>query len=177
MPISPFVAPAMHHSAGAARPAADGGDTAAGHLLECAAWASGGVGDPGGKDARLARLGFPLADLTADGAFWISKVDGTGGRVDLATCKEQLLYELHDPAEYITPDCVLDVTDLEMAQDGRDRVRVWGEKIRARRPTRSLSGTTTASSARARSRTPASTRSRRRSGRRRWSSSGSPTAT
>ena len=133
-----FVAPAMHHFGWRyddwPRMAAA---TAAGHLLECAAQVSGGCfGDPGKKDVPdLARLGFPYADMTADGGFWISKTEGTGGRVDLATCKEQLLYELHDPAEYITPDCVLDVTDLEMAQDGRDRVRVWGAKARPRTPT------------------------------------------
>jgi hypothetical protein len=133
-----FVAPAMHHFGWRyddwPRMAAA---TAAGHLLECAAQVSGGCfGDPGKKDVPdLARLGFPYADMTADGRFWVSKTEGTGGRVDLATCKEQLLYELHDPAEYITPDCVLDVTDLEMAQDGRDRVRVWGAKARPRTPT------------------------------------------
>ena len=133
-----FVAPAMHHFGWRyddwPRMAAA---TAAGHLLECAAQVSGGCfGDPGKKDVPdLARLGFPFADVTADGGFWISKVEGTGGRVDLATCKEQLLYELHDPASYITPDCVLDVTDLEMAQDGRDRVRVRGAKARPRTPT------------------------------------------
>ena len=133
-----FVAPAMHHFGWRyddwPRMAAS---TAAGHLLECAAQVSGGCfGDPGKKDVPdLARLGFPFADVAADGRFWISKVEGTGGRVDLATCKEQLLYELHDPAEYITPDCVLDVTDLEMAQDGRDRVRVWGAKAGPRTPT------------------------------------------
>jgi hypothetical protein len=133
-----FVAPAMHHFGWRyddwPRMAAA---TAAGHLLECAAQVSGGCfGDPGKKDVPdLARLGFPYADMTSDGRFWVSKTEGTGGRVDLATCKEQLLYELHDPAEYITPDCVLDVTDLEMAQDGRDRVRVWGAKARPRTPT------------------------------------------
>ena len=133
-----FVAPAMHHFGWRyddwPRMAAS---TAAGHLLECAAQVSGGCfGDPGKKDVPdLARLGFPFADVAADGRFWISKVEGTGGRVDLATCKEQLLYELHDPAAYITPDCVLDVTDLEMAQDGRDRVRVWGAKAGPRTPT------------------------------------------
>lgn len=133
-----FVAPAMHHFGWRyddwPRMAAA---TATGHLLECAAQVSGGCfGDPGKKDVPdLARLGFPFADVTADGGFWISKVEGTGGRVDLATCKEQLLYELHDPATYITPDCVLDITDLEMAQDGRDRVRVWGAKARPRTPT------------------------------------------
>ena len=133
-----FVAPAMHHFGWRyddwPRMAAA---TAAGHLLECAAQVSGGCfGDPGKKDVPdLARLGFPYADMTAQGGFWISKTEGSGGRVDLATCKEQLLYELHDPAAYITPDCVLDVTDLEMAQDGRDRVRVWGAKARPRTPT------------------------------------------
>jgi hypothetical protein len=133
-----FVAPAMHHFGWRyddwPRMAAG---TAAGHLLECAAQVSGGCfGDPGKKDVPdLARLGFPFADVMADGGFWISKVEGTGGRVDLATCKEQLLYELHDPAAYITPDCVLDVTDLELAQDGRDRVRIWGAKARPRTPT------------------------------------------
>ncbi|HTO49979.1 MAG TPA: acyclic terpene utilization AtuA family protein [Burkholderiales bacterium] len=133
-----FVAPAMHHFGWGyddwPRMAAA---TAAGHLLECAAQVSGGCfGDPGKKDVPdLARLGFPYADMTAEGGFWISKTEGSGGRVDLATCKEQLLYELHDPAAYITPDCVLDVTELEMAQDGRDRVRVWGAKARPRTPT------------------------------------------
>jgi Acyclic terpene utilisation family protein AtuA len=133
-----FVAPAMHHFGWRyddwPRMAAA---TAAGHLLECAAQVSGGCfGDPGKKDVPdLARLGFPYADMTSDGRFWVSKTEGTGGRVDLATCKEQLLYELHDPAEYITPDCVLDVTELEMAQDGHDRVRVWGARARPRTPT------------------------------------------
>jgi len=133
-----FVAPAMHHFGWRyddwPRMAAA---TAAGHLLECAAQVSGGCfGDPGKKDVPdLARLGFPYADVTTDGSFCISKVEGTGGRVDLATCKEQLLYELHDPAEYVTPDCVLDVTALEMAQEGRDRVRVWGATARPRTPT------------------------------------------
>ena len=133
-----FLAPAMHHFGWRyddwARMAAG---TTAGHLLECCAQASGGCfGDPGKKDVPdLARLGFPFADITAEGGIWISKVDGTGGRVDLATCKEQLLYELHDPADYITPDCVLDITDLELIQDGRDRVRIEGPKARPRTPT------------------------------------------
>ena len=133
-----FLAPAMHHFGWRyddwARMAAG---TTAGHLLECCAQASGGCfGDPGKKDVPdLARLGFPFADITAAGGIWISKVEGTGGRVDLATCKEQLLYELHDPADYITPDCVLDITDLELIQDGRDRVRIEGPKARPRTPT------------------------------------------
>jgi hypothetical protein len=133
-----FLAPAMHHFGWRyddwPRIAAG---TAAGHLLECCAQVSGGCfADPGKKDVPdLARLGFPYADVAADGAFCISKLEGSGGRVDLATCKEQLIYELHDPAEYITPDCVLDVTDLEMSQADQDRVRVWGAKARPRTPT------------------------------------------
>ncbi len=133
-----FVAPLMHHFGWRyddwPRLAAG---TAAGHLLECCAQVSGGCfADPGKKDVHdLARLGFPYADVTADGSFWISKLEGSGGRVDLATCKEQLIYELHDPAEYITPDCVLDVTELEMSQAGHDRVRVAGAKARPRTPT------------------------------------------
>lgn len=133
-----FLAPAMHHFGWRyddwPRIAAG---TAAGHLLECCAQVSGGCfADPGKKDVPdLARLGFPFADFNIDGGFSISKTEGTGGRVDLATCKEQLLYELHDPADYITPDCVLDVTELEMSQQGRDRVRVAGAKARPRTPT------------------------------------------
>jgi hypothetical protein len=111
--------------------------TAAGHLLECCAQVSGGCfADPGKKEVHdLARLGFPFADIAADGSVWVSKLKESGGRVDLATCKEQLLYELHDPAEYITPDCVLDITDLELIQDGKDRVRVVGAKARPRTST------------------------------------------
>ncbi|KAK66708.1 PF07287 domain protein, partial [Bordetella bronchiseptica 980-2] len=64
----------------------------------------------------LGRLGFPYVDMQPDGSFVVSKLQDSGGRVDLATCKEQLIYEVHDPAAYITPDCVLDITGLEMRQ-------------------------------------------------------------
>lgn len=133
-----FLAPAMHHYGWRyddwARIAAG---TAAGHLLECCAQVSGGCfADPGRKDVKdLARLGFPFVDMAADGGFTVGKLDDAGGRVDLATCKEQLIYEVHDPAEYITPDCVLDITELEMSQAGSDRVRVTGARARARTPT------------------------------------------
>ena len=133
-----FLAPAMHHFGWRyddwPRIAAG---TAAGHLLECCAQVCGGCfADPVKKPVHdLARLGFPYADITADGAFCIGKLEDAGGRVDLATCKEQLLYELHDPTEYITPDCVLDITELEMSQAGRDRVEVFGARARPRTPT------------------------------------------
>ena len=133
-----FLAPAMYHYGWRyddwPRMAAG---TTAGHLLECCAQVSGGCfADPGKKEVKdLARLGFPYADIAADGTIWISKLEDAGGRVDLATCKEQLLYEMHDPAEYITPDCVLDITDLELLQTGPDRVGFKGAKARARTPT------------------------------------------
>lgn len=133
-----FLAPAMHHYGWRyddwPRIAAG---TAAGHLLECCAQVSGGCfADPGKKEVHdLARLGFPYADVSADGGISISKLEASGGRVDLATCKEQLIYEVHDPAEYITPDCVLDITDLELSQTGPDRVRVEGARARPRTPT------------------------------------------
>ena len=133
-----FLAPAMHHYGwrydDMSRMAVG---TAMGHLLECCAQVSGGCfADPEKKPVDdLARLGFPFADITGDAGVWISKLDGTGGRVDLATCKEQLIYEIHDPANYITPDCVLDVTDLELIQTAKDRVQVIGAKARPRTPT------------------------------------------
>ena len=133
-----FVAAAMHHFGwhydDMPRIAAA---TAMGHLLECGAQVSGGCfADPGKKDvADLARLGFPYADMSADAEFWISKLSDSGGRVDLATCKEQILYELHDPEHYITPDCVLDITALQMRQDGMNRVNVRGARARPRTPT------------------------------------------
>ena len=133
-----FLAPAMHHYGWRyddwPRIAAG---TAAGHLLECCAQVSGGCfADPGKKDVKdLARLGFPYADVAADGSVWIGKLKDSGGRVDLATCKEQLLYEVHDPADYITPDCVLDFTGVELSQVDTDRVRLEGAVARPRTPT------------------------------------------
>ena len=83
----------------------------AGHLLECGAQVSGGYyADPGFKDVPgLARLGYPIAEIDADGHCTITKPPGTGGRIDAHTVKEQLLYEVHDPAAYLTPDVVADI--------------------------------------------------------------------
>ena len=109
----------------------------AGHLLECSAQVNGGCfADPGRKEVQdLATLGYPFGDITADGNFTIGKLDMNGGRVDVATCTEQLLYEIHDPANYITPDCVVDITDVRLEQVARDRVAVRGAKGRPRTPT------------------------------------------
>lgn len=103
---------------------------AVGHLLECAGQVTGGYfADPGYKDVpELHRLGFPIAEVHADGSVFITKVAGSGGLVTTATCKEQLLYEVHDPAAYITPDCVLDFTDVTLTQCGPDRVQVVGSR-------------------------------------------------
>ncbi len=105
---------------------------AAGHLLECGSQVTGGVfWDPGCKDIPdPANIGFPIAEVGPDGSLLIAKAEETGGIVDLRTVKEQLLYELHDPSAYITPDVVLDITDVTLAQEGPDRVAVRGTKGR-----------------------------------------------
>ena len=130
-----FVAPALHHFGWSYDDLPKLAQaTAMGHLLECAAQLSGGCfADPGKKEVRdLARLGFPYADIASDGAFHVGKLADAGGRVDLATCKEQLLYEMHDPASYITPDCVLDICDVELRQEGEDRVALLGARGKPR---------------------------------------------
>lgn len=105
-----------------------GRGTLVGHLLECAGQITGGYfADPGCKDVPdLARLGFPIGIVAEDGTVEITKVAGSGGRISLATCKEQLLYEVHDPARYLQPDVVGDFSGVEMEQVGPDRVRVSG---------------------------------------------------
>ncbi|MEO8060405.1 MAG: acyclic terpene utilization AtuA family protein [Burkholderiales bacterium] len=108
--------------------------TMAGHLLECGAQISGGYyADPGVKDVPgLANLGYPIAELDADGHCVISKAPGTGGRIDVHTVKEQLLYEVHDPSAYLTPDVVADITEAEVVELGPDRVRLSGVRGHAR---------------------------------------------
>lgn len=106
------------------------GATMAGHLLECGAQVSGGYfADPGKKDVPgLDNVGFPIAEIFPDGSCVVSKADDTGGLVDCRTVKEQLLYEVHDPAAYITPDVVADITQAKVEQIGPDRVRLSGVK-------------------------------------------------
>ena len=104
------------------------GATMAGHLLECGAQVSGGYfADPGYKDVPgLDDVGFPIAEIAADGSCIITKAAGTGGLVDCRTVKEQLLYEVHDPAAYLTPDVVADITEATVTPLGPDRVRLAG---------------------------------------------------
>ena len=108
--------------------------TVVGHLLECAGQITGGYfADPGYKDvADLARLGFPLAEVRADGSATITKVAGSGGAVSLRSCTEQLLYEVHDPARYYQPDVIADFSAVRLAGDGPDRVAISGGRGTAR---------------------------------------------
>src|SRR4249920_2338195 len=105
-----------------------GQGTVAGHLLECAGQITGGYfADPGYKDvAGLARLGFPIGEVGEDGSLVITKVKGSGGAVTAQTCKEQLLYEVHDPVRYFQPDVVADFSQVRVEEIAPDRVRVSG---------------------------------------------------
>lgn len=96
------------------------GATMAGHLLECGAQLCGGYfADPGYKDVPdLAHVGFPVAEIGPRAEVWLRKADGTGGLLCLAGVKEQLLYEVHDPAAYVTPDVVADITQATVVADG-----------------------------------------------------------
>jgi hypothetical protein len=102
--------------------------TVIGHLLECAGQLTGGYfADPGKKEVpNLAALGFPYADVNEDGTAVISKVEGTGGVINLATAKEQLLYEVTNPFQYMTPDVVADFSTVRLRQAGPDQVEVTG---------------------------------------------------
>jgi hypothetical protein len=123
------IAPLMHHFGWAEddwQALAVG--AAAGHLLECGSQVTGGVfWDPGFKDIPdPANIGFPIAEVGRDLSLLITKPEGTGGIVDQRTVKEQLLYELHDPSTYITPDVILDITGAHLTPGGQDRVAVHG---------------------------------------------------
>lgn len=104
--------------------------TLAGHLLECGAQVTGGYfADPPFKTVPgMADIGYPIAEVLADGRMVIGKPAGSGGRVDRLTVIEQILYEMHDPAAYLAPDVVLDVTGVTVEEVGPDRVHVGGAR-------------------------------------------------
>lgn len=104
--------------------------TLAGHLLECGGQVTGGYFcDPGFKDVPgMDELGFPIGEISAAGDIIITKAAKTGGMVTTATVTEQMLYEVHDPAAYLTPDVTLDITDVTIDDLGNDRVRVCGAR-------------------------------------------------
>ncbi|MDH1332919.1 DUF1446 domain-containing protein [Comamonas thiooxydans] len=118
-----------------------GAGSAIGHLMECGAQVTGGYfADPGLKDVPEPwNLAFPIAEVDVEGGVTLSKVDGTGGMISLQTVKEQMLYEVHDPANYITPDVVVDFTQARIEQLAPDRVRVTGLTGKPRTPTLKVS--------------------------------------
>jgi hypothetical protein len=123
------VGPAMAHFGWSATDwDALGRATVAGHLIECGAQVTGGYfANPGLKDVPdLHAIGFPIVEVANDGSFVIGKADRTGGVVDCRTVKEQLLYEMHDPAAYLTPDVVADISEAEVEQVASNRVAVLG---------------------------------------------------
>ncbi len=103
----------------------------AGHINECGAQASGGnCMHEWWTLPDMAGVGFPIVEASPDGSFVVTKHPGTGGRVSLATLKEQIVYEMGDPSSYITPDVVADFTTIHLEEGGSDRVRVYGVKGR-----------------------------------------------
>ncbi|MFN2498119.1 MAG: acyclic terpene utilization AtuA family protein [Pyrinomonadaceae bacterium] len=101
--------------------------TIAGHIIECGAQCSGGNCQYEWRSIpSLADVGFPIVEASPDGSFVITKHERTGGWVIIPSVKEQLVYEMGDPNEYITPDCVADFTTVQLEYEGRDRVRVFG---------------------------------------------------
>jgi len=122
-----FLAPIQHHFNWAADDWTQlGAGTLVGHLMECAAQVTGGYfADPGYKSVpNLAYVGFPIAEVCADGTAVITKLTDTGGMVNTQTVKEQLLYEVHNPNAYLTPDVTADFSRVNVAEVGADRVQV-----------------------------------------------------
>jgi hypothetical protein len=104
---------------------------AVGHLLECSGQGSGGnFGSQGAWKAipDLAHIGYPIAEVSEDGAALITKAPGTGGRINFDTVRQQLLYEVHDPTRYVSPDVVLDLSEVRLEDLGHDRVRMTGAR-------------------------------------------------
>ena len=102
--------------------------TVAGHLIECGAQVTGGLWCNYADAPDLANVGYPVAEIAADGSFHIDKPAGTGGAVNLETVAEQLLYEVGDPAAYLTPDVTADFTTVALAETARDVVTVTGSR-------------------------------------------------
>ncbi|HEV8263068.1 MAG TPA: acyclic terpene utilization AtuA family protein [Burkholderiales bacterium] len=137
-----FMAPMMHEFGWEALDHARlGAGNGLGHLMECGAQVTGGYfADPGFKDVPEPwNLAFPIVEVEEDGSAVLTKVSDTGGAVNLMTVKEQMLYEVHDPANYVTPDVVVDFTTGKLEQVGPDRVRITRISGKPRTPTLKVS--------------------------------------
>lgn len=115
--------------------------TIAGHLIECGTQVTGGIATQWLEMADVTNLGFPVVEVAADGSFVVTKPAKTGGKVTLETVKEQLLYEIGDPAAYLSPDSTLSFLSLALTSQGPDRVHVSGAKGRPPPPTYKVSAT------------------------------------
>lgn len=115
--------------------------TVAGHILECGTQACGGISTHWLELSDLANIGFPVIELSEDGGIVVTKPAGTGGEVSEWTVKEQLLYEIGDPRNYLSPDCRVDFTSLHVEKIGKDRVRVSGARGSAPTDTYKVSAT------------------------------------
>ncbi|MFN0207912.1 MAG: acyclic terpene utilization AtuA family protein, partial [Planctomycetota bacterium] len=113
--------------------------TVAGHIVECGPQCTGGNYSNWRDVPDLARVGYPIAECYPDGSFVITKHEGTGGLVDTKTVTSQLLYEMGDPNRYIGPDVIADFTTIQMAQDGKDRVKITGVRGKPATPTYKVS--------------------------------------
>jgi hypothetical protein len=114
--------------------------TIAGHIIECGAQCTGGNCQVDWQNIPdMANIGYPIVEAEPDGSFVVTKHAAAGGRVDIHTVKEQLLYELGDPKHYITPDCIADFTSIQLSDAGPNRVRVSGIRGGPRPPTLKLS--------------------------------------
>lgn len=107
--------------------------TIAGHIIECGAQVSGGNFTDWQEVTDFTHIGFPIIEAYPDGTFYVTKHKGTGGLINQMTVKEQLLYEIGDPTEYITPDVIADFTSVQLGDAGENRVKVTG--IKGRKPT------------------------------------------
>jgi len=125
-------------------PDALAGATTVGHLLECSGQITGGnfeaLDGAGLSAVDYADLGYPLAAVMADGSAEIRLLDGAPGRVDVLTCTLQLLYEVHDPSGYVTPDVTIDLTGVTLEKVGPNRVRIGGARAAGRPERLKVSG-------------------------------------
>ncbi|MBR2560402.1 MAG: DUF1446 domain-containing protein, partial [Firmicutes bacterium] len=114
-----------------------GKGTMMGHLLECGGQATGGYyAEPGKKDVPgMGHLGFPIAEICEDGSFAITKVEGAGGMVTPSTLSEQIVYEIHDPENYLTPDVVANFKQVKFTETAKDYVVVEGATGKAKTDT------------------------------------------